>query len=201
MRVAQEQGLQLSQNYNRVAPRLAAQIGRYAHAKQFKRMKKALRTLRTRLGRVHREVLHHLHTLPEAARLKVQGFLNRTCRILSQRMNDKNKRFTLHAPEVEWISNSKARPPYVFGVKVSIATTLREGLVVGTCAPRQATPTTATRGAKQWSKWQSSPAPTSHRPQPSWTGLSRREGKGRAHSGFRAKAGYHPNAQGLDQKA
>src|SRR3546814_9246971 len=37
----------------------------------------------------------------------------------------------LHAPEVECISKGKARTPYEFGVKVSIATTLKEGLVVG----------------------------------------------------------------------
>lgn len=45
-----------SQNYNREAPRLATQVGRYAHAKQYKRMRKTLRTLRGRVGRVHREV-------------------------------------------------------------------------------------------------------------------------------------------------
>ena len=32
-------GIVLRQNYNRVAPRLAIQAGRYAHAKQFKRMR------------------------------------------------------------------------------------------------------------------------------------------------------------------
>ncbi len=52
VKAAEDNGLKLRQNYNRVAPRLAAQIGRYAHAKQFKRMRRAVRTLRTRVGRV-----------------------------------------------------------------------------------------------------------------------------------------------------
>ena len=56
VKATQEHGIELRQNYNRVAPRMAAQIGRYAHAKQFKRMRKAVRTLRTRVGRVQREV-------------------------------------------------------------------------------------------------------------------------------------------------
>jgi transposase, IS5 family len=43
---------------------LVALIGRYVHAKQFKRMKKAMRRLRTRVGRVHCEVQRQLHTLP-----------------------------------------------------------------------------------------------------------------------------------------
>ena len=131
VKAAEDNGLQLRQNYNRVAPRLAAQIGRYAHAKQFKRMKKAVRTLRTRVGRVHREVARQLHALPEAAKAKVQDLLSRTARILSQRTKDKNKLYALHAPEVECVSKGKARTPYEFGVKVSIATTLKEGLVVG----------------------------------------------------------------------
>ncbi|WP_344868360.1 transposase, partial [Comamonas faecalis] len=62
---------------------------------------------------------------------KVQELLQRTGRILTQRTKDKNKLYALHAPEVECISKGKARTPYEFGVKVSIATTLKEGLVVG----------------------------------------------------------------------
>ena len=131
VKAAEDNGLKLRQNYNRVAPRLAAQIGRYAHARQFKRMNKAVRTLRTRVGRVHREVQRQLHVLPEAAQAKVQELLQRTGRILAQRTKDKNKLYALHAPEVECISKGKARTPYEFGVKVSIATTLKEGLVVG----------------------------------------------------------------------
>ena len=38
--------MRLRQNYNHEAPRLASQIGCYAHAKQYKRMRRALRTLR-----------------------------------------------------------------------------------------------------------------------------------------------------------
>ena len=101
VKAAEDNGLRLRQNYNRVAPRLAAQIGRYAHAKQFKRMKKAVRTLLTRVGRVHREVQRQLHMLPEVAKAKVQDLLNRTGRILTQRTKDKNKLYALHAPEVE----------------------------------------------------------------------------------------------------
>lgn len=56
VKLADENGIELRQNYNREAPRLAAQAGRYAHAKQYKRMKKTIKTLRTRVGRVQREV-------------------------------------------------------------------------------------------------------------------------------------------------
>ncbi|ODS94980.1 MAG: transposase [Lautropia sp. SCN 69-89] len=131
VKLAAEQGLSLRQNYNRQAPKLAAQVGRYAHAKQFKRMKKTLRTLKMRVGRVHRDVSRQLDQLASPVRAKAEDLLARTRRVLTQQTKDKHKLYALHAPEVECISKGKARTPYEFGVKVSIATTLKEGLVVG----------------------------------------------------------------------
>lgn len=131
VKLAIEQGLSLRQNYNRQAPKLAAQIGRYAHAKQFKRMKKTLRALKTRVGRVHREVTRQLDRVAPPVRERAAELLARTGRILTQQTKDKHKLYAMHAPEVECISKGKARTPYEFGVKVSIATTLNEGLVVG----------------------------------------------------------------------
>jgi transposase, IS5 family len=48
IKLASGNKIALRQNYNREAPRLAAQVGRCAHAKQYRRMKKSLRTLKTR---------------------------------------------------------------------------------------------------------------------------------------------------------
>ena len=36
VKLADENGIELRQNYNREAPRLAAQVGRYAHARQYR---------------------------------------------------------------------------------------------------------------------------------------------------------------------
>lgn len=131
VKTARKLGLRLRQNYNRIGPRLAAQIGRYAHAKQFKRMRQALRTLRSRVGRVYRDVQRQMDSLPEQVCTRLQSLLQRVGRILNQKPKDKHKLYALHAPEVECIAKGKARTPYEFGVKVSVATTLREGLIVG----------------------------------------------------------------------
>ncbi len=48
--LAQEARVDLRQTYARLAPRLALQAGRYAHAKQFSRMRKALKRLRVTLA-------------------------------------------------------------------------------------------------------------------------------------------------------
>ena len=128
VKVASRHGLKLRQNYNREAPWLALQIGRYAHAKQFKRMRKALRS---RVGRVMRDVQRQASQVKGQDHTAVQELIAQTTRILSQKTKDKNKLYALHAPEVECLAKGKARTPYEFGVKVSITTTHKEGLVVG----------------------------------------------------------------------
>jgi IS5 family transposase len=60
VKAAQQCHLKLRQNYNREAPRLAMQVSRYAHAKQFKRMKSALRSLHSRVGRVYLDIERQL---------------------------------------------------------------------------------------------------------------------------------------------
>jgi IS5 family transposase len=54
VRLAQRHGVNLRQSYQRVGKKALIRHQRYAHAKQFKRANRALRTLRTQLGRVIR---------------------------------------------------------------------------------------------------------------------------------------------------
>lgn len=51
--------------------------------------------------------------------------------LLHQQPKGSGKIYVLHEPEVGYISKDKARVRYAFGCKVSIATTLDEGFVVG----------------------------------------------------------------------
>jgi transposase, IS5 family len=55
-RLANKRGVQLRQSYLRIAKRAAMMAGRYAHAKQFNRHRRELRILRTRLGRLIRDI-------------------------------------------------------------------------------------------------------------------------------------------------
>ena len=55
-RLAQKHGVRLRQSYIRIAKRAAMMAGRYAHAKQFNRHHRQLRLLRTRLGRLIRDI-------------------------------------------------------------------------------------------------------------------------------------------------
>ncbi len=53
---AKQRGVKRRQTYVRVAKHAAIKVGRYAHAKQFKRMRQKLKNLRTWLGRMFRDV-------------------------------------------------------------------------------------------------------------------------------------------------
>jgi IS5 family transposase len=120
--LARQEGVELRQSYLRVAKRAAITVGRYTHAHQFKRARRALKFLRTRLGRIIRDI-----------RRKIDGHAALEERFapllaLAQRVRHQDQRqrgpkvYSLHAPEVECIGRGKARAPYEFGCKVSVVT-------------------------------------------------------------------------------
>ena len=130
-RLAKRAGIQLKQTHQHEGQTLRRRAGGYAHAKQFKRLRAVLKRQRTILGRLLREVRRKMGGLADETRASLDTWVERAERIHRQRPKDKNKLYALHAPEAECIGKGKARQPYEFGVKVSIATTLKEGLVVG----------------------------------------------------------------------
>jgi transposase, IS5 family len=102
-----------------------------AHAKQFKRANRALKTLRTYLGRVIRDIVRKAEGNTSLAENAVFSdsvllrMLTLARRLLDQRQRQRGpKIYSLYAPEVECIGKGKAHRPYEFGVKVSVATTL-----------------------------------------------------------------------------
>jgi len=120
--LAQRHDVPLRQSYRRVAKRAAIMVGRYTHAHQFTRARRALKFLRTRLGRVIRDIRRKIEGNAELE----ERFANLLALAVRVRFQDHRQRgpkiYALHAPEVECIGKGKARAPYEFGCKVSIAT-------------------------------------------------------------------------------
>src|SRR3954464_4281148 len=125
VRLAQLNGVDLRQSYARVGKFALMQHQRYAHAKQFNRANRMLKKLRTYLGRVIRDIGRKIEGNGglEAAFTRLL-LLARRVREQQQRQRGP-KVYSLHAPEVECIGKGKAHKPYEFGVKVSVATTLK----------------------------------------------------------------------------
>jgi len=124
-KLAKEHGVPLRQSYARLARRAAMMAGRYAHAKQFKRMNRQIKFLRTRLGRIIRDIRRKIdgnEDLEESFAVP----LSRAAQLRRQKQRQRGwKLYSWHAPETECIGKGKARAPYEFGVKVSLTTTNR----------------------------------------------------------------------------
>ncbi len=133
VRLAKKHAIGLRQSYARVGKLALIQQQRYAHAKQFKRAKRSLKTLKTQLGRTIRDISRKIADKPALQEIFATPLM------LARRVHAQNKNlrrlkgtpegtdlrvFSLHAPEVECIGKGKAHRPYEFGVKVSVATTL-----------------------------------------------------------------------------
>jgi len=134
VQMAKFAGLTLKQTFVKEGRELRRKAGGYAHAKQFKRLRRAVKRQRTILGIVIREIKRKLSAESSAAPhtvTRLTTLLERAERIRTQQPKDKNKLYALHAPEVECIGKGKARKPYEFGVKTSIAVTHKSGLMVG----------------------------------------------------------------------
>jgi IS5 family transposase len=125
VRLARKAGIALRQSYARVGKLALIKHQRHAHARQFKRANKALRKLRTYLGRTIRDIKRRIGGEAELeARFKWP--LHQASAVLEYRPRQRGRKiWSLHAPEVECIGKGKAQAPYEFGVKVSIATTLK----------------------------------------------------------------------------
>ena len=125
VKLAKQLGVELRQSYTRVGKFALIQHQRYAHAKQFKRANRALRTLKTYLGRVIRDIARKIEGDPRLE-TKFASLLSLARRVREQERGQRGpKVYSLHAPEVECIGKGKPHKPYEFGVKVSVATTLK----------------------------------------------------------------------------
>ncbi len=133
---AKDAGIDLKQTFAKEGRLLRFKAGRYAHAKQFKRMGRAIKRQRTIVARIARRMERGASALTQAVRDALQSSLAKARQIVAQAASRKNtsttpKLYAWHAPEVECIAKGKSKTPYEFGVKVGIASTLKHNLIVG----------------------------------------------------------------------
>jgi len=130
VKAAQRLHIPLRQSYVRVGKRALFQQSRYRVARQLNRARKHTRKLRTYLGRVIRDIERKLPQ-PDSV---MQPLLERATQIFQQQRNDKNKLYSMHAPEVECIAKGKVHKRYEFGCKVVLVTTSQTNWIVGAMA-------------------------------------------------------------------
>jgi len=127
VKAAKERGIKLRQSYKRKSKEMVFKQSRYSHARQMKRARKCVNKLRTYLGRVIRDIQRKE---PEPDK-ELKSLLKISREIYGQKRKDKNKVYSVHAPEVECIAKGKAHKKYEFGCKVSVAVTSKGGWFIG----------------------------------------------------------------------
>ena len=131
-RLAKGVGIKLRQSYVRVSKKALFKQGRYSHAKQGKRARKMQRKLRTYFGRMIRDIDRKLVGVLSSEKVDhLKVILERCKQVHAQKRTDKNKIYSIHAPEVECIAKGKAHKKYEFGCKASLVTTSKSCWVVG----------------------------------------------------------------------
>jgi transposase, IS5 family len=111
VKLARKTGVSLRQSYERVGKRALIAHQRYAHAKQFKRANRALRTIRTYLGRVTRDIVRKIQGEAELESVFAHPLMLAR-RVREQRQHQRGKKvYSLHAPEVECIGKGQGPSP------------------------------------------------------------------------------------------
>lgn len=105
-------GIALKQTFAKEGRELRRKAGGYAHAKQFRRLRRTVKRQRTILGALMRNAQRGLEAISQGVAgheptaldiASLMMWLERAGRIRTQQRHSKNKLYALHAPEVECI--------------------------------------------------------------------------------------------------
>ena len=118
------------QSYARKGPQARLRANRVAHARQLRRMNRQIKSLRTYLGRVVRD----MERKTAGSKDREQAFADELAmarRVRAPEQKGRNQRSRLQAPEIECIRKGKAHRRYEFGVQGSMATPHRSHFLLG----------------------------------------------------------------------
>jgi IS5 family transposase len=131
--IAEQEGIQLRQSYKRTLKALLLAQRNGQHPKRRKKANAARRKIKTIAGRLVRELNRKL---ADPIKAYYQEQLALFQRVLHQKRHDKNKVYSLHAPEVCCIAKGKEHKLYDrvggrFGSKVAMVRGATSGVVMG----------------------------------------------------------------------
>jgi len=130
--IAKKIGIKLRQTYQRLGLSIKRKVDRYAHAKQYKRLSKGVKTLKTYLGRVIRDVERSIKSSNDLIRNQFTQLLSISKKLINQSKNSNDKVYSIHESSVYCVSKGKFRNSYEYGCKVQFTLTHKKGLIVST---------------------------------------------------------------------
>ena len=129
VRLSKELGIKLRQTYKRKSKRSLFKQARLSHLRRFRQARGEQRKLRVYLGRTLRDIKRKCPFWVSDVRLR--RLLEISQAVFEQKRGDKDKVYSIHAPEVKCYSKGKARKRYEFGSKVSVAVSAKTCWVLG----------------------------------------------------------------------
>ncbi|MEL6607236.1 MAG: IS5 family transposase, partial [Bacteroidota bacterium] len=129
--IAQRVGVKLRQSYRFMVKKLIYAKRYASKTVRSKEAKRVVNKLRTLAGRQVRDLGRKLAAKGGDILEQFSEQLALMARVVEQERKDKNKVYSLHAPEVSCIAKGKSHPKYEFGSKVSLAVLPGSNVVVG----------------------------------------------------------------------
>lgn len=126
IKLAKKNGIELRQSYKRKSKISFVAQSRYARAGHFKKANREAKRLRIYMGRIKRDIERKMGNPNE----EVKETLEKANILFNQKREDKNKLYSIHAPEVECIQKGKVHKKFEFGCKVSFVTTSKNNWIV-----------------------------------------------------------------------
>jgi IS5 family transposase len=126
-------GIKFRQTYHKQAPQLRNRVACLLHARKPGQAKKYLKTLRTLLGRIIRDVERKSGSLVNQsgkAFETLQIKLKLANRIFEQKRDSKDKIYSIHEPDVSCIAKGKAHKKYEYGSKVGLISTIKNSFII-----------------------------------------------------------------------
>lgn len=130
-KISKSEGLQLRRTYLKEIKSHRLNLRFFKHPKKIKKAKASIKRLRTIVGILIRDISRNISN----EQLKnYQETFDLFDRVRNQQIKDKNKVLSLHENHVYAITKGKEHKKYEYGVKASVVTTKKSGVIVGaTC--------------------------------------------------------------------
>lgn len=130
-KIAKAEGIQLRRTYVKEIKQHRISLRFFRHPKKIKKARAAMKRLETITGILIRDIQRNLSEDKHSHYEETFGVFKK---VIGQKQKDKHKIYSLHEPHIYAIAKGKDHKKYEYGVKASIVTTQKSGIIIGVAA-------------------------------------------------------------------
>ena len=130
-KIAKEEQIQLRRTFVREIKQHRINLRFFKYPKKVKKAKASIKRLRTIVGILMRDITRKIG---EERAKKYQEKFELFEKVRNQKIQDKNKTYSLHEQHIYAMAKGKEHKKYEYGTKASIVTTMKSNIIVGVSA-------------------------------------------------------------------